>query len=92
MVEGRKSFNRSQEKEQRTIVVFMVPEIGTTVPGKVLRAEILVSCTWRTRLPAEVVSSPKKQVCEQRFEWTCVRVATECIPNLERTSRDFIRE
>lgn len=45
----------------------MAPEIGTMVPGKASRAEILLSCTWRNRLPEEEAVSPlRKEVCEQR--------------------------
>lgn len=54
------------------------------VPGKELRAEILTSCTWRNRLPDEVVSSLRKEVCEQRLNGhVSVREATEYVPDLE---------
>lgn len=41
------------------------------VPGKELRAEIFTSCTWRNRLPDELVSSEKGGV-RAEVEWTCV--------------------
>lgn len=53
------------------------------VPGKELRAEILTSCTWRNRLPDEVVSSLRK-VCEQRLNGhVSGREATEYVPDVE---------
>lgn len=54
------------------------------VPGKELRAEILTSCTWRNRLPDEVVSSLRKEVCEHRLNGhVSGREATEYVPDVE---------